>query len=343
MKRTRLFAIIIFIAVIILAGCDAQSAADNETPTSDQKNPAVVYEGQDQSRVLVYYVKDGFLVPVTLGVEPTKEPVKATLNLLFSGLVPQGFENKLFNVKLKSYNIAGDTASVDLSSEFLKDDDKEFKKDQLVLTLTEFDDIKKVKVSVEGKPLDGLYERPSLINQIALPEEGKLPSTEVSASGSVKAQTDDTWLTVYYVDKDKKYIVPVTFKSSKIQVKTDQKGEIIPPTPEERAKAAVEQLIEGPVGIKNLTGIFPGEVKLKDFYIKDGIAYVDVSKDLIMSFSKDAEYEKIAVDSVVQTLTSIDEIDKVRFLIDGKEIPSIAGHTNISIPIPRLKWYNIIE
>ncbi|HHW03254.1 MAG TPA: GerMN domain-containing protein [Thermoanaerobacterales bacterium] len=339
MKGTRLFAIIIiFIAVMILAGCDAQPAASDQAPVSDQKNPAVIYEGQDQSKVLVYYVKDGYLVPITLGIEPTKEPIKAALDLLFSGMTPQGFENKLFGVELKSYSIAGDTVSLDLSEAFLKGDDRDLKRDQLVLTLTEFDGIKKVMVKVGGKAEESLYERPPFINRVFLPEEDVL-----AVSGGERTQADDTLLTVYFADRDKKYIVPVSFKSSKLQVKTDQKGEIIPPTPEEKAKAAVEQLIEGPVSIKNLNGIFPREVKVKDFYIKDGIAYVDVSKDLILSFSKDDKYEKIAVESVVQTLTSIDEIDKVRFLIDGKEIPFITGHTNISSPIPRLKWYNIIE
>lgn len=342
MKGTRLFAIIIiYIAVMILAGCDAQPAASDQAPVSDQKNPAVIYEGQGQSKVLVYYVKDGYLVPVTLGIEPTKEPIKAALDLLFSGLTPQGFENKLFGVELKSYSIAGDTVSLDLSEAFLKGDDRDLKRDQLVMTLTEFDGIKKVEVKIEGKAEDGLYERPLFINRVVLPGEDELLVKEIT-SGE-RTQADDTLLTVYYADRDKKYIVPVSFKSSKLQVKTDQKGEIIPPTPEEKAKAAVEQLIEGPIGIKNLNGIFPREVKVKDFYIKDGIAYVDVSKDLILSFSKDDKYEKIAVESVVQTLTSIDEIDKVRFLIDGKEMPFITSHTNISSPIPRLKWYNIIE
>lgn len=343
MKSMRLFAIIIFIVVLILAGCDAESAASDETPDMDQKNPAVIYEGQGQSKALVYYVKDGFLVPVTFGVESTNEPAKAALDLLFSGLTPKGFENGLFNVKLNSCNIAGDTASVDLSAEFLKGDDKKLREDQLVFTLTEFDDIKKVKISIDGEPLDDLHERPSLINQVNWPKQGK-PSSEEAGASDEEAQTSDNYLTVYYADKTKKYIVPVSFESPKIQVKTDEKVGIIPPTPEEKAKAAVEHLIEGPAEISSLTGIFPREVKLKDFYIKDGIAYVDVNSSLLMSFASENDaYERMAVESVVQTLTSIDEIDKVQFLIDGNPRASIKGHTNIAYPISRLKWYNIIE
>jgi len=329
-KSMRLFAIIIFIAVIILAGCDAEPAANDDTSGVDQKNPAVIYDGQGQSKALVYYVKDGFLVPVTFDVESTKEPAKAALDLLFFGLVPKGFENQLSNVGLNSCDIAGDTASVDVSAEFLKGDDKDEREDQLIFTLTEFDNIKKVKISIDGQPLDDLYERPALINK-----QGK--------SSSDEAQAGDNYLTVYYADKTKKYIIPVSFESPKIQVKSDEKLGTIPPTAEEKAKAAIEHLIEGPAGISGLTGIFPREVKLKDFYIKDGIAYVDISRDLITSFLDEAEYEKIAVESVVQTLTSIGEIDKVQFLVDGNKIGSIAGHTNISYPISRLKWFNIIE
>lgn len=344
MKSARLFAIIIFIAVLILAGCDAQPVAGGETPAAlDQKNPAVIYDGQDQSKVLVYFVKDGFLVPVTRSVEPTKEPVKAALNLLFSGLTPEGFENKLSNVKLNSCSVAGDTVSVDLSSEFLKDDYRKLREEQLVFTLTEFDDIKKVKISIEGKPLNDVYERPLLINWVDWPQEGKPSSEKAGDLAAGESQTGENYLTVYYADRTKKYIVPVSFESPKIQVKTDEKVGFIPPATEEKAKAAVEHLIEGPAGIDSLKGIFPRKVELKDFYIKDGIAYVDVNSSLLMSFASDTEYEKIAVESVVQTLTCIDEIDKVQFLIDGNPRASISGDTNIAYPISRLKWYNVIK
>ncbi|MDI3481542.1 MAG: germination protein [Tepidanaerobacteraceae bacterium] len=341
MKNLKLLAVIIFFAVIFMAGCDVQPAAEGEAPAAqDEKNPAVIYEGQEQNKVLLYYVKDGFLVPVTLGVKPTNEPMKAALNRLFSGPIPEGFQNKLSGVKLNSFNVAGDTVSVDVSSEFLNNDGIKLREEQLVFTLTEFEGIKNVKISVEGKPLNDLYERPLLINRITWPQEGKLTLKNDNAGES---QIAETYLTVYYADKTKKYIIPVSFKSPKVQIKTDEKTGIIPPDTEEKAKAAVEHLIEGPKGINNLAGIFPDEVKLKDFYIKNGIAYVDVSRALLIGFSNDAEYEEVAVESVVQTLTSIEDIEKVQFLVDGNRIGSIAGHTNITYPISRLKWYNIID
>ncbi|MCR4431606.1 MAG: GerMN domain-containing protein [Tepidanaerobacteraceae bacterium] len=343
MKSLRLFAVIVFMAVLILAGCDAQPAAGGETPaTLEQKNSAIIYEGQDQNKVLLYLVKDGFLVPVTLGVEPTKEPVKAALDILFSGLTPEAFQNKLSGVRLNSFSVAGDTVSVDLSADFLKDDERKTREEQLIFTLTEFDDIKKVKISIDGKTLNDAYERPALINRVDWPQKAA-SSKNAGVASAGDSQIDENYLTVYYVDRTKKYIIPISFSSPKIQLKTDEKIGVIPPDTEEKAKAAVEHLIEGPEGIEGLKGIFPAEVKLKDFYIKDGIAYVDVSRDLITSFAKDAQYEEVAVESVVQTLTSIDEIEKVQFLVDGNRMGSIAGHTNITYPISRLKWYNIIE
>lgn len=342
MRRTKVFyAIIFFMSFLMLVACDAQPSTESSEPVPEQKNPPIVYDEKGQDRVIVYYVKDGFLVPITFKIEPTKRPVKAALDLLLSGITPEGFENEIYGVRLINFNIDQDTIVVDVSSEFLKGTTK-VKKEQLLLTLTEFDGIKRVKIMVEGRAFNGPSERPNMVNKVTLPQKDGHPSTEQNPTKIMKDNAAEVYLTVYYADKSKRFIVPVTFNSSKVLLAKDSRGEVIPPAPEDLAKAAVEHLIEGPGDIANLAGIFPKEVRLKDFYVKDGVAYVDVSKDLILNFAN-AEYEKIAVESVVQTLTSIDDIDKVQFLIDGNRMGSIAGHTNISIPIPRMKWYNEIE
>jgi spore germination protein GerM len=323
------------VAVFVLAGCAESPAINQEPPKAGPvRNNSSIYEGEARDRVLLYFIKDNFLVPVTLGVEPTREPAKTALSLLFSE-APAGFENKLSGVKIKGFSIANDTATIDVSGEFLKGEEVSFRKAQLVFTLTEFDDIHKVRISVDGKPLEDVLERPQFINVVEKDSGKPVPMVPVDESGAYSS-----YITVYYADKMKDYIVPVTVKSQKIVSQGGENHRSAAPAPEDRARAALELLIEGPRGLTNLTGIFPKDIKIKDFYIKDGIAYVDVSKNLITRFVDKVDQEKIAVESVVQTLTNIEDIEKVQFLIDGNVMGTITGHTNISAPISRMKFYN---
>jgi spore germination protein GerM len=331
--------IIICAAILMIVGCDSQPAVIQASPKVN-KYVSSVYEDESQDKVIIYYYKSGLLIPTTRGIKPTNQSAEAALNLLFSDYAPKGLENKLGGIKLKSITIAGDTISIDVSKEFSMGQDADLKKAQLLFTLAEFEDIGKVNIFIEGRLFESATSRPKNINLMKA-----LEGVEYTAIQEGEASHDDeiTLITVYFIDKEKAFMTPVTLNSAFIKKKIDQTGEVISPTPEEKAKAALFHLIQGPTGISQLTGTLPNNVKLKDFYIKDGTAYVDVSKDMIMSFSSEAENEKVAVESIVQTLTSLDEIQRVQFLIDGNKVGSIAGHTNISIPISRLKWYNFIK
>lgn len=331
--------IVICAAILMIVGCDSQPAVIQASPKAN-KYVSSTYEDESQDKVIIYYYKSGLLIPTTLCIKPTNQPAKAAISLLFSDHAPKGLENKLSGIKLKSLTIAGDTVSIDVSKEFSMGQDADLKKAQLLFTLAEFEDIRKVNVFIEGRLFESAGNRPKNINLMKSSE-----GVEYTAIQADEASQDDehTLITVYFTDKEKAFMTPVTLNSAFIKKKIDKMGEVILPTSEEKAKAALFHLIEGPTGISQLTGTLPNDVKLKDFYIKDGTAYVDVSKDMIMSFSSEAEDEKIAVESIVQTLTSLDGIQRVQFLIDGNKVGSIAGHTNISIPIARLKWYNFVK
>ena len=205
--------------------------------------------------------------------------------------------------------------------------------------MTEINNIFHVNISVNGRPYENLCKRPLFIN-ILNPDEFEQDKTD--------PEKMKKYFTIYYIDKDKEYLIPITIKSDKIKIQTQNNIKQILITTEDRARAALQHLIEGPGNINGLNTIFPTNVKvLRNFYVEDDVAFVDINKKLLLSIINESQYKKsaegIAVQSIVKTLTAIDDIDKVQFLVDGNRISSITGHLNIIKPIGPNKWCNLIK
>jgi germination protein M len=320
-------AVLIFFIAFILVGCSAQAPDIETTPTSDSISPSTTGK-----MFLVYYIKDGFLTPITYCVEAYEPQVTSALNQLFSGITPEGFENKLTDVKLNSLNISGDTVSLDVSGEFLQGDRVDLAKSQIVYTLTECENIFKVNITVEGEPYEILLERPPFIN-LKNPEE-----YEKDKSNPLEMSK---YLTIYYADKNKEYLIPVTIKSDKIESETENSDKRSMVKVEDKARAALQHLIEGTSKIESLETL---DVKMiKSLRLDDGIAVVDLDKTrILIDFGTKTQYAEIAVESVVRTLTSIGGIEKVQFLVGGVTWGNVTGDLSLKKPIEPDRWYNIL-
>ena len=77
----------------------------------------------------------------------------------------------------------------------------------------------------------------------------------------------------------------------------------------------VNLLIEGPKNEKNKK-IFPENTKLNKCYLENDCVTLDFSNDFL-NFSK--EDKNNLINSIVNTLTELTEVNKVKFLIDGNE------------------------
>jgi len=98
---------------------------------------------------------------------------------------------------------------------------------------------------------------------------------------------------------------------------------------EKAAKKVVSQLIEGRDDNKKILRVMPkikGSVKVK---VKNDTAYVDLSREFVQAHTDNAHKEILTVYSIVDSLTSIDGITKVRFTIDGKEQAKFKGHIDM--------------
>ncbi|QZY54844.1 GerMN domain-containing protein [Crassaminicella profunda] len=91
----------------------------------------------------------------------------------------------------------------------------------------------------------------------------------------------------------------------------------------------VNELKKNP-NINNATTGIPENVAFLDGKIKDKIAYVDVSSE---NLSGSSLQEFFVINQILYSLTFLDDIEKVQFLIDGKKEESLMGHFLINEPL----------
>jgi germination protein M len=126
-------------------------------------------------------------------------------------------------------------------------------------------------------------------------------------------------VTLYFSDGDAQYLVPELRKIS-------QTGNSV--------KQAVVELIKGPHN-DSLYPTVPQTTKVNAIYVSDKIAYIDLSPEVVRDHPGGSTGELLTVYSIVMTLTSFPEIDKVQILIDGNSGETLVGHVDTSVPLER--------
>ena len=106
-------------------------------------------------------------------------------------------------------------------------------------------------------------------------------------------------------------------------------------TQDGKYKAAMESLLSG-TKAKGVITISPKKTKLKSVAVKDGIATVDFSEDLVKNCAGGSTGEEMLVGSIVNTLTEFPEVKSVQILLEGKKVDSLAGHLDTSKPLKRM-------
>ena len=80
--------------------------------------------------------------------------------------------------------------------------------------------------------------------------------------------------------------------------------------------------------------IFSEAAKLRQVYLlEDGTALVDLSQEVIYPLIGGVAAELSALYSITRSLTeNLEEIKRIRFLIEGQERATLAGHVSIREP-----------
>ncbi len=132
-------------------------------------------------------------------------------------------------------------------------------------------------------------------------------------------ETGEIELTLYFSDENAQYLVPEYRRISQ----TDNV-----------AKQAVVELVKGP-NDSNLYPTIPQTTMVNALYLSDGIAYVDLSAEVIKDHSGGSTGELLTIYSIVMTLTSFPDIEKVQILVEGNSGETLVGHIDTSIPLER--------
>lgn len=134
-------------------------------------------------------------------------------------------------------------------------------------------------------------------------------SADFSEYNPVEEITDEqlakTMVTLYFKNKDNNMLVPEPRL-------IDSKLLIINPYEE-----LVKLLIGGPKN-ESLINIIPEGTKINKIEIASGIITLDFSKEFVENHMGGEEEENKTIESIVNTLTELKEVDGVDILIDGE-------------------------
>lgn len=94
----------------------------------------------------------------------------------------------------------------------------------------------------------------------------------------------------------------------------------------------VNALIEGPK-TSDLVKTIPDGVEVLNISKNNDTIQVDFSEEIIKNHWGGSSGEILTVYSIVNTLTQFEDIKKVEILVEGKEVETLVGHMDLSVPI----------
>ena len=243
--------------------------------------------------------------------ESAELPKEAVLQLIKG---PEDARNKRVidkNVKLNSITVAYGNAVVDFSGDYRTDDDTKnaLSTYAVVKTLCALDGVDKVKVTADGADMtDGSGTAAEY-----------LTASDINlASDMYTSETRE--ITLYFPHRDSENL----YKERRTIKITDQQ-------PVEQY--IINELIKGPQS-EEMAAALSSDTKLLSVEIYEDICFVNLKSDFTEKNSGNAAKEKLAVYSIVDSLTELKNIKRVQFLMDGKRVDKF-GELDIKYPISR--------
>ncbi len=89
------------------------------------------------------------------------------------------------------------------------------------------------------------------------------------------------------------------------------------------------------------SGAIPRGVSLRELFItSQGVAYLDLSQELVSNHPGGSSAEELTVFSLSQTLiANFPAVKTVKILVEGREIQTLAGHLDLTVPYGRAPLY----
>ena len=115
--------------------------------------------------------------------------------------------------------------------------------------------------------------------------------------------------------------------SSGRELATETEEILYSPSVQQQAKEVVRLLLRR-------SGAIPRGVTLRELFVtSQGVAYVDLSQELVANHPGGSSAEELTVFSLSQTLiANFPAVKTVKILVEGREIQTLAGHLDLTIP-----------
>lgn len=275
MRKSRLY---ILIALAILGVISVVIVLTGSSSDTNSMNTTLYFFNKDSSTIVPFQKEIVYLDRNDLFEKTVAELIKGPDNKKFSPIMEKNVKTNRISVKDKSLTI-------DFSEEFKTDNI--LGTYAIVKTMSQFPDIKSVKVSVSGKNV--------------LPE-GFLSGEEINL------ESDDDCLAgmnLYFADKKKSKLVR---EYRKINISDTKPVE----------QYIVYELIKGPKN-ENLSSLLSADTGVISVETTDGTCYVNFKQDFISKNLATSDVEKLTIYSIVNSLTEREHIKNVQFLIEGKK------------------------
>jgi len=273
---------------------------------------------EDESYYKIYYVnnlEDKLVSEDYFAKEDkTDKLVKELIGRLTS--IPDGITLKKpipDEVKIKGIKIKDDCVTINFSETYkqITGISEILRRACVVKTLCQIDGINKVEYTIEDQPL--MY---SELNPV-----GAMSADDfIDNTGGETTYYQNVQVSLYYTDLEGKKLF-----QTRHNVEFD--GTI------SLEELVVRQLLAGPLEDDKLSPVLPAGTKINKVSLKDGICYVDFSKEFLEG--RDGVSDDVIVYSVVNSLSDIGNVSKVQFWIDGKPVSSYRETVQIDLPIER--------
>ena len=204
----------------------------------------------------------------------------------------------LANLKILDVNLdeKNKLAEINFSREYKNIENEIFFRSALTWSVTSLDFVEQVKIFVDGKNLAEIIDD---VNFDFFDRENILLNPGISDEKIYRKS-----FKLYFRKKNK-----LLAEERKIDIGLNQ--------PEE--KYILEQIILGPEN-NNLEAIAPKETKMYDIKTDKDICYISLSDDFFNVNKLDLNNQKFAIYGIVNSLTELENINKVQFLTETEKI-----------------------
>ncbi|MDQ0270033.1 GerMN domain-containing protein [Cytobacillus purgationiresistens] len=257
----------------------------------------------------VYLIdSSGYVVSQTLELPKTNSVAKQALEYLVvdgpvTNMLPNDFRAVLPAGTKVSVNIKDNVANVDFSKEFseYKAEDEMRILQAVTWTLTQFDSVEKVKMTLNGNEMKEMPVEGTPIGETSSRASGINIDTSM-----VTDITNTKPVTVYYLggEQDSYYYVPVTKRvSNKLQ---------------DNVEAVVKELAKGPGMGSKLSSLLQKDAALIGKpEMKDGVVTLDFNESVYSSFEEKIVSENL-IKALALSLTEQEGIEGVAVTVNGE-------------------------